>query len=251
MISDLNFYLVAVPAVILVGLSKGGFGGALALLGVPIMALVISPVAAAAILLPILLAMDAVSLYSWWGVRDNRTLLVLVPSGVAGVALGWAMAAYMSDAHVRLIVGVIAVVFVAVYFLRGDRRNEPRPHNRPAGMFWGACAGFTSFVAHAGGPPYQFYVVPLRLEPRVFAGTAVVFFAIINTIKVVPYFALGQFSPGNLATSAVLMPLAPLSTLGGVWLVKRMSIDVFYKLTYATVLIVGLKLIWDGIGGIG
>ena len=250
-ISDLYFYLAAVPAVILVGLSKGGFGGGLALLGVPMMALVISPVAAAAILLPILLAMDAVSLYSWRGVYDRSTLLLLVPAGVAGILIGWAMAAHMSDAHVRLIVGVVAVAFVANYFLQGKRRDEPRLHNRLAGLFWGACAGFTSFIAHAGGPPFQFYVLPLRLDPKLFAGTAVVFFAIVNAIKVVPYLALGQFSATNLATSVVLMPLAPLSTLGGVWLVKRMPIDVFYKISYLTVLVVGVKLIWDGIVGLG
>jgi len=250
LISDFSFYLAAVPAVFLIGLSKGGFGGALALLGVPILALVISPVAAAAILLPILLVMDAVSLYSWRGVWDRGTLKLMIPSGAVGIAIGWAMAAYLSDDLVLLIIGTVAVAFVLNYFLAGKNRDKPRRPNRLAGIFWGACAGFTSFVAHAGGPPYQIYVLPLRLDPRVFAGTSVIFFATINAIKVIPYFALRQFSASNLATSAILVPLAPLSTLAGVWLVKRTPIDLFYKFTYTTVFVIGVKLMWDGVTGL-
>lgn len=249
MISDPGFYLCAVPAVILVGLSKGGFGSGLGVLGVPLLALAIPPVQAAAIMLPILLVMDAVGLYAWRAVYDAKTLAILLPAAIVGIAAGWFLAARVSEPQVRLIVGTVALLFALDYWLRGRRRLDPRPHNRAKGWFWGAVSGFTSFISHAGGPPYQMYALPLRLDPRLFAGTAAIFFASVNAVKVVPYLALGQFSPANLATSLVLMPLAPLATLAGVRLVRRISPDIFYRFTYATIFLVALKLIWDGLQG--
>ena len=124
--------------------------------------------------------------------------------------------------------------------------TEKAKPNTGKGVFWGIVAGFTSFVSHAGGPPYQMYTLPLRMDKRLFAGTAVVFFSVTNAVKLVPYFLLGQFNTQNLATSAVLLPLAPVATLTGVWAVKRISQEGFYKVTYAAVLLVSLKLIWDG-----
>ena len=112
--------------------------------------------------------------------------------------------------------------------------------------FWGTVAGFTSFVAHVGGPPFQVYALPLRLDPKVLTGTSVIFFAVTNAIKLVPYFALGQFDSTNLAASAALMPIAPLATLAGAWLVRRMRPEVFYPFTYATVALIAVKLLWDG-----
>jgi len=114
-------------------------------------------------------------------------------------------------------------------------------------MLWGALAGFTSFVSHAGGPPYQIYTLPLRQDPKTYTGTSVRFFAIINAIKLVPYFALGQFDATNLSTSLVLAPLAPVATLAGAYIVKRMKPDIFYPFMYAMVLLAALKLIWDGL----
>ncbi|ADZ69317.1 sulfite exporter TauE/SafE family protein [Polymorphum gilvum] len=245
-ITDPIFYAAAIPAVILAGLSKGGFGGSIGMLAVPLMALVIPPLQAAGIMLPILLVMDAVGLFAYRGTFDRRTLLILLPAGVAGVGIGWATAAWVEDAHVRLIVGVIALLFVADYLLGGARSREPRPQRTGPGLLWGSVAGFTSFVSHTGGPPFQLYVVPLRLAPAVFAGTAVIFFSVINAIKLVPYFYLGQFDATNLVTSAVLLPLAPLATLAGVRLVRLVDQGLFYRLIYAFMAIVGLKLVWDG-----
>lgn len=250
MISDTSFYLAAVPGMILVGLSKGGFGGMMGLLALPLIALTIPPIQAAAIMLPIMLVMDAVALVAWRGVFERRTLLILLPGGVVGVALGWALAASVTAEHVRLVVGIVALAFALRHMLGGRTAAEPRPHSPPKGMFWGAVSGFTSFVSHAGGPPYQMYVAPLRLDPRQFAGTATIFFAIVNLLKVGPYFALGQFSATNLTTSLVLLPLAPLATLAGVRLVKLVKPETFYRIIYVLVFIVSLRLIWDGLRGL-
>ncbi|SHJ06258.1 sulfite exporter TauE/SafE family protein [Wenxinia saemankumensis] len=239
-------------AVIVVGLSKGGLGGAMALLGVPLMSLVMPPVQAAGILLPILLVMDGVSLWSWWGQWDRRTLLVMLPGAVVGIAIGWATAAIVSDPMVRLIVGLIALAFVLRYvqLTVAGQGSAARPHRPLLGSVWASVAGYTSFVAHAGGPPYQVYTMPLRLDPKVYVSTSVLFFAVVNAIKTIPYFALGQFDATNLTTSALLMPVAALATLFGAWLVKRIRAEVFYPLMYAFVAVVAAKLIWDGVAGL-
>lgn len=249
LLADPWFYAAALPAVILVGLSKGGFGGAVGFVGVPLMALVMSPVQAAAILLPILCLMDMVSVWTWRGVYDRGVLLSMMPGAVVGIGAGWLTAAMVTGGMVRLIVGVVAFVFVARWAyqqLRHGRGHSASP-KRLAAAFWGTISGFTSFVAHVGGPPFQVYALPLRLDPKVLSGTAAIFFAVTNALKLVPYFALGQFAATNLAASAVLMPVAPLATLAGAWLVRRMRPEIFYPFTYCTVAAIALKLIYDGV----
>lgn len=248
MISDPWFWAAALPAVFLVGLSKGGLGGSMGMIGVPLMALAMPPLKAAAILLPILVVMDIVALWSWRGMRDGRTLAVMLPGSVIGIAIGWLIAAQVTEEMIRLTVGVLAVLFVGRWVWQQLRHGQaPRHGHQPEkGVFWGTIAGFTSFVAHLGGPPYQIYALPLGLDPKIFAGTSAVFFAVTNAVKLIPYFALGQFDASNLAASAVLMPVAPAATLAGAWLVRRMKPQAFYTFAYVTVALIGLKLLWDG-----
>lgn len=246
MLSDPWFYAVAVPAVIIVGLSKGGFGGGVSILGVPLMALVIAPVEAAAIMLPILIAMDIVALFAWRGVWDRPSVRILLPSTLLGLGIAWAVAAYVTDEAVRLMVGLIALVFTLDHVLRGRREDEPVQANPVKGWFWGAVGGFTSFVSHAGGPPIQMYLLPLKLDPKLMAGTTVLIFAIANFIKLVPYAMLGQFSTAHLAASAVLLPLAPISTWLGAKLVRVVDFKTFYRISYAALFIIAVKLLWDG-----
>ncbi len=131
----------------------------------------------------------------------------------------------------------MAIVFVGRWLYQSFRHGSTHTAspNAVSAAFWGAVSGFTSFVAHVGGPPFQMYALPLRMEQRIFTGTSVIFFAIVNAIKLVPYFALGQFDATNLTTSFLLMPIAPLATLGGAWLVRRMRPETFYTFSYATV----------------
>lgn len=245
MITDPIFYAVAIPAVIFVGLAKGGFVSALAMLGVPLITLVISPVQAAGIMLPILIAMDVFAMWAYWGTYHGANLKILIPAAVAGIAIGWATAAWVSADHVKIIVGVVALLFCLDYWF-GRKPETGAEVNAAKGGFWGVVAGFTSFVSHAGGPPLQMYLLPQRLEPRLFVGTSVIFFTAVNWIKVIPYAALGQFNTTNLMTSLVLSPLAPFSILAGAWLVKKLSMDAFYRIAYFAIFAVSLKLIWDG-----
>jgi uncharacterized membrane protein YfcA len=241
MITDPWFYAAAIPAVFVLGLSKGGFT-ALGLLMVPIMALAVSPIRAAGITLPILVLSDVVAVIAYWRVYDAPTLKIMLPGAVVGIGVGWLTAARVNESHIRLIVGLISIVFAIQYFVARKHQLAPHPQNAVQGGFWGAVAGFTSFVSHAGGPPYQVYAAPLRQEPRLFAGTSVIFFAIVNAIKLVPYFDLGQFDRENLITAAILVPFAIPATLLGVWLVKRFDPRRFYNLIHVTILLVGIYL---------
>ena len=251
--SDPLVLTCALIAVILTGLSKGGLGGVMGMLGVPIMAIAMPPVQAAAILLPILIIMDIFSLWSWRKDFDIKLLKIMIPGAIVGIAIGGLTAAYIDENLVRLIVGFISVIFV-LYFLIvkfANRKKEltPKPANTWAGRFWGAVAGYTSFVSHAGGPPYQVYTLPLAQTPRIYTGTSVRFFFIVNVIKLVPYFALGQFDATNLNSSFLLMPIAVVATLCGAWIIKRMSASIFFPFMYALMFITGAKLIYDGLVG--
>ncbi|GAA6155206.1 MAG: sulfite exporter TauE/SafE family protein [Alphaproteobacteria bacterium] len=244
MIEDPWFYIAAVPAVLIVGISKGGFAAGFGILGVPLMALVISPLQAAAILLPILLAMDVVGLWAYRRNFDMPNLRILIPAAAVGIGIGWMTASLVQSEHVALIVGLVALAFAADFWT-GQRREGVPGRSVRKGGFWGAIAGFTSFVAHAGGPPFQVYMLPQRLDKTLYVGTSVVFFWAVNLIKVPPYLALGQFDTTNLLTALVLMPLAPIGILVGVKLHHLIPEEPFYKLCYAGVTLVGLKLVYD------
>lgn len=253
--SDPGFVAVALVAVLITGISKGGFGG-MALLAVPLMSLVISPIQAAGIMLPIMIPMDFLSIWVYRKNWDGRNLALLLPAAIVGITVGGLTARWVNDDIIRLLVGVIAVVFI-LYRWAGMRRrpgsaaqaqpDEPRPPSKPWGFFWGACSGFTSFLAHAGSPPYQVYVIPQRLNVQVYAGTSVIFFATVNAIKLIPYGMLGQLSPTNLSVSALLLPLVPVGVFLGVWINRRLPEKVFYATVMTAILLVGIKLIWDGV----
>jgi uncharacterized protein len=244
--SDPFLCLAAVVAVTLSGLSKGGLGG-FGLLATPVLALVIPPVQAAAVLLPIMLIQDMISVWIYRRDWDHWNLTVLVPGGIVGIGLAWWLAAYISDGYVRLAVGGIALAFALSYWFGSAR---PRIKARPAafpGVIWGAVSGFAGTLAHAGGPPFQVYVLPQRLERVTYVGTMAFFFAAINAVKVAPYFALGQFSARGVTISAALLPLAVLANLLGVWLVRIAPTELFYRITYALVFLVSLELIRQGL----
>ena len=251
MIENWHFYLAAIPAVLLMGLSKGGFSG-LAILSTPLVSMVTSPVRAAAIMLPILVVQDMVSVWAYRHEWSGRILAIMLPGALVGILAGYLLARDVSDAMVTLAVGIVSAGFVLWQWLKHARTGAlaAEPADVPKGVFWGTVSGFTSFISHTGGPPFQVYTLPQRLAPALFAGTTTMFFAIMNLAKLPPYFLLGQFAPQNLAVSASLLPLAIAATLAGVWLVRRVPAERFFVLIYGITLLVGLKLIWDGLSGL-
>ncbi len=245
LIADPLFYLAALPAVIFLGLAKGGFAG-FGTLATPLLALVMPPLQAAALLLPILMCQDAISVWVYRHDWDAWNVRVMLPGAVIGMGIGWLFAAHVSDAHVRLVVGGIGLLFVLQAWLRAAPKR-PRRATAASGIFWGAVSGFTSFMTQGGGPPFQVHVLPQRLPKMTLVGTTTIYFAAVNAMKVMPYFALGQFTPTNFATSVVLLPLAIATNFLGIWLVRRTPTEVFYKIAYVLVLAVSLGLIWQGV----
>jgi hypothetical protein len=244
---DWGFYAAATPAVVLLGLSKSGLSG-LGALAVPILALSIPPLQAAAITLPIMVVQDWVGVYAFRREVSGRNLVILLPAALVGVVLAFLLAERVSEDVVKLAIGVISIGFVGISVIR-DRwlAAKPTPAKVAPGLFWGAIAGFASFVSHAGGPPFLVYAMPQRLSTPVFAGTSVLFFALVNLMKLPPYFWLGEFSRANLMVSLTLLPLAVVSTLAGVWLIRRVPAEKFYAAVLFVTLALGVKLVADAV----
>jgi len=215
-----------------------------------VMALVMNPVVAAGMLLPVYVVSDMFGLYAYRHAFDRRVLAILLPGALAGVALGWATATIVPEAAVTLLVGVIGLVFALNLILRQPVVTEPKRAEVAPGLFWGVLTGFTSFVSHAGAPPYQVYTLPLGMPKAVFAGTSTIAFAVINLAKLPPYYALGQINLGSLEIAALLSIPAVLAVFAGVKLVKLMPERLFFQLVTWALLLISVKLIWDGARGL-
>ena len=246
MIVDPVFYAVAVPAVILMGISKSGFGAGFGALAVPLMALVVPVPQAAAILLPVLLLIDGLGLMALIKHCDRALLRLLIPAGLLGVVIGALLFGLLSGKTVAGVVGAMTLIFLAIR-LRWPPRADAPPPPRWLGWLLGTASGFTSFVAHAGSPPIGFYVLPLKLSPLAFAATIGVFFAVVNLAKWLPYALLGLIDQSNLATSLMLLPVAPLGVWLGLRIVKHVSPQLFFRLFHIGLLLTGSKLLWDGL----
>jgi uncharacterized membrane protein YfcA len=244
MITDAGFYAVAIPAVVLLGLGKGGFSG-MGALSLPLLALQISPLKGAAIMLPILMVQDVVTVWAYWKKWDWANLKALFPGALAGIFIAYLIAAYISDAMLELVLGLICVVFGTRHLLT-PADAPPQQRSTARGVFWGILTGISSMIANNGGPPVQIYLTPQRLPREVYVGTMSLLFFAINWAKIPPFIALGQFSRQTLETSAVLMPIAVVSAWCGVLLVRRTSPKHFYKIIYGLMVLVGIKLVWDG-----
>lgn len=246
--TDLIFYLVAGTAVILVGLAKGGFAG-LGAAAMPLLALVMDPVAGAGMLLPILMAQDVVSVWAFRKDFDRRTLLLTVPGATVGIFAGWWLASAINADTVRGFVGVIALVFGSYRLLPvlGVQLRLAGPAPEWIGVVMGGVSGFTSQIAHAGGPPFQIWALSRNFPHLMFIGTSSIFFAIINWMKVPAYVALGQFNTENMTLTAIFMPLAIVSTLAGVKLVKHVSPERFNMIIQLLMVAVGMELIRQAI----
>jgi len=245
---DLQYYLCAIVAVVVSGLAKGGFSGVGAL-AMPIMALGVDPVQGAAILLPILIVQDSVSVWSFRHDWDRRIVGIMLPGMAAGVALGYWFASGVSEKAVLGAVGGISVLFglQRLWAERGGKIALPSTSPGWVGTLFGVASGFTSQIAHAGAPPFQMWVLPRRLPRDTFVGTTAISFAVMNWLKVPAYAALGQFTRANLTATALLIPVALVSTVAGVRLVRRIDPARFYGMIYTLMVLLGLKLVWDAL----
>ena len=247
MIADPWFYAAALPIVFLVGLSKGGFLTGVGVLGVPLLSLVVSPTVAAGILLPVLIAMDAVAVLSFRKSFDVAHLMAILPGAIVGAALGWATAKWVTDAEILIIVGIIGLAFMAYNLFLKAYAIPDQPPGARMGAVLGTMAGFTSFISHAGGPLVQIYMQPQKLPPALFAGTTVMCFAAINAIKFLPFLSLGLINGRSHMTDLALLPMAVIAALCGVWLVKRVPQEPFYLVANICLAVVSVELIREGV----
>lgn len=247
MLTDPWFYIAALPIVFLVGLSKGGFLTGLGLLGVPLLSLVVPPPTAAGVMLPVLLGMDVVAVWAYRNSFDRKHLMVMLPTALIGTGIGWLTASWITEAHFRVLLGVIGIVFLLhALFLRA-RAMEMQPPGRLLSTILCVSAGFTSFISHAGGPLAQIYLQPQKLPPVVFAGTMVMCFAALNAIKVPPFLQLGLIDGHSLLVSLVLLPMAVIASWCGVWLAKRVAQERFYLIANICLAIVSAELLRSGL----
>ncbi len=240
------FWVAALTASALVGMAKGGLP-VVGLLSVPILSLVISPVTAAGLLLPIYVVSDIFGLYAYRHSFDRRVLAIVMPGMVVGVGIGWATASTVPEWAVTAMVGAIGFAFALNIILRKQVVVEPKRAKVAPGLFWGTIAGITSFVSHAGGPPYQVYTLPLGMSKASFAGTATIAFAFVNAVKLVPYYFLGQLSFESLKVGAILAPASVVSVFIGVRIVKWLPEKVFFTLINWALLLLSIKLLYDGL----
>ena len=245
-ITDPFFYAVAIPAVLLLGISKSGFGAGFGSLAVPLMALSVTVPQAAAVLMPVLLVMDLLGIAVFRKDFDRQLLKFLIPFALVGTIVGALLFKLLDAKVVAGLVGAFTLLFLAQRLLFPPKPDSPPPP-RWLGALLSITTGFTSFIAHAGGPPISAYVIPLRLSPIKFTATMAFLFFVINLSKWIPYAWLGLLDMRNMSTSLVLLPLAPIGVWIGVRIARRVSQVLFYRLLYGGMFLTGCKLLWDGL----
>ena len=248
MIFDYSIYVVAILAVLILGISKGGFGGGLGMIATPIIALVTDPKLAAAIILPVLCVLDLSALWVYRGKWALNHLLRLLPGAAAGLLIGSLVFRQMPGYVIQLILGLICVVFTLIHWMKPDFEHTTIAREHPGWLapVAGTVAGFTTFIAHAGAPPFNLYMLPLRLHRTTYVATSAAFFATANYIKLVPYSVLGLLPESNLRFSATLLPAALAGFAIGTWLHKRVSDTLFYRIAYVVLFMAGLRLVYSG-----
>lgn len=243
LITDPWFWALALPAVVLAGVSKGGLGGA-GPLSTPLIALALPAPQAAAIMLVVLCVLDLFGVRAYLRYWDKAIMRTILPAGLIGCVVGTFTFRHVDERVIRLLIGLIVLWFLASSLL--PRRTARGAPSAPAGWFWAGMSGFTSFVAHAGSPPLFVWLLPQRLEKRTFIATLLVFFAAINYAKIGPYLWLGLLDLRNVATSLALVPLGVASIYLGIWLAKRIDTRLYYRIMYGLLFITGAKLLYDG-----
>jgi uncharacterized membrane protein YfcA len=246
---DTTFFLIAGPAVIFAGISKGGFGSGAAFASASVLALILDPGLALGVMLPMLMLIDFSTLKPYWRKWDAQASKLLILGALPGVAVGAALYKVAQPDLLRVLIGVISVGFVAWqtairsgWITAAEQALSPR-----AGLIAGAVAGFTSFISHAGGPPAAVYLLSKRLSKTEYQATTVLVFWVVNIAKFVPYAALGMFTQQTAMANVALAPFALFGAWLGVIAHRLVPERAFFALTYILLTVTGFKLIWDGL----
>ena len=241
------FWIIAVFAAVTVGLGKGGLP-VIASLAVPSLSLFMSPITAAGLLLPVYIVSDIFALFFYRKDFDIRVLKISIIGMTIGVLIGWFTANIVIEWVVTLIIGLMGVIFaINELFKNSIKKTKLKKINQNKGIFWCSISGFTSFISHNGGPPWQIFVIPLGLSKVVYVGSSVIAFSYVNAIKVIPYFFLGQLNFESIKIASFLLIPASLAVYFGYLVVKLIPEKLFYLLVSWALLIISFKLIYDGL----
>ena len=245
--SDLLFWFLAVLAAIFVGLGKGGLP-VVAVLGVPILSLVMPTIAAASLLLPVYIVSDMFALHAYRRAYDKEVLKISIVGMTIGVIIGWGTAHILIEWIVTFLIGFIGATFaLSLLWNRDTRAQSLQPLSYKKGYLWCIVAGFTSFISHNGGPPWQIFTLPLRLTKTVFVGSSVIAFSYCNAIKLIPYYFLGQIGIESFKIAVSLMIPASISVYIGMTIVKYIPEKLFFNIITYALFFISIKLIWDGL----
>lgn len=247
---DVTLLILVSIAVLITGISKGGFSGAFGIIAVPLISLHVSPIKAAAIMLPVLCIMDIFTVQKFWKKWDTNAVKQSIPSAILGIIVGTIMASWVSEPMLKIIIGLVALGFVTNTWLAARRLTPKGPLGTLASGFWCALGGFTSFISHAGGPPISVFLLRLNLNKTTYVASAALIFAAINYVKLIPYVWLGQLDTDLLVYSLAFAPIAFIGVQIGAWLHYKINGKLFFKLMYALLVVTGIKLLWDGGSGL-
>ncbi|MEM8632927.1 MAG: sulfite exporter TauE/SafE family protein [Pseudomonadota bacterium] len=243
------FFAMAIPAVVFAGISKGGFGSGASFAAAPFLALILEPAVALGLMLPLLMLIDVAALRVYWRRWSRRDATRLIIGALPGTVLGTILIARADGDVLRVLIGVVALGFVAyqISARSGLFRPRARPWGPSVGIGTGVFAGFTSFVSHAGGPPVAVYLLSQGLSKTTYQATTVIVFTVVNVMKVLPYSFLGIFSAQTLWADLLLAPFALVGTWLGVRAHHMVSERVFFAITYVLLTLTGTKLIYDAL----
>jgi uncharacterized membrane protein YfcA len=243
------YYLTATLAVLLAGFSKASAAGGIGLLAVPLMAIAIAPQQAAAIMLPILCALDLLGLWTYRRALDARLLRRLIPGALVGILVGALVFRTLDVRWVKGLLGVECLVFALHRIASRRHAGEPPAVADSTGraLLWSGVSGFTSTIAHAGGPPLLQYLLPLGIGKLTLVATTVYFFAVVNYVKLVPYGMLGLLDTANLGASLMLAPVVPVGYWIGHRFTRMIPERAFLRFIDVSLVATGAKLLWDAV----
>jgi uncharacterized membrane protein YfcA len=246
LLTDPTFMAVAVIGVCMLGISKGGFLG-MGVMALPLMSLFVPPLQAAAIIIPTALAQDMLTLWAYWRQWSGWNLKIMLPSMLVGMFIAWLIAASLSAVHIRLAIGLIATFFVLRHWLASRfERLVPKP-GLGTGIVFGAIGGMTTMLSNAGGPVWQMHLLPQKIDKARYVGTVAILFAVSNVVKVPGFATLGFMTKENLVVGLALIPIAVASNYLGIWLVRRTSNELFYRIAYVLMFFIAIELMRSSI----
>lgn len=228
-------------AALIVGLAKGGLSTA-GSLAVPLLALFMNPIVAAALLLPIFIITDVAALWLYRKDFSGRNVAILTPAILLGIGIATLIVPFAPEALLLAITGSVGLWAVWRRWVRRDVETHESAVLAP-GLLWGTIAGITTFITHSGAPPVQAYLLPQNLTRLVFAGTMAITMAIANFAKIPSYTALGLFDDVDWSLIAVLAGTGIAGTVIGRWMVKRMTDRIYSRVIEVLLLILSAVLL--------